>query len=246
MEALLVVAASDDLGDEVEEGGLVHQLQPIVGGVGEQVLHSRPALADTLQYDLGAGAVGNVGRREVDHQEPPVGVDGDVALAARDLLARVIAPLCAWCRGHHRLAVDHTRRRGGLSAGPLAVRHQRQFVDGLEQEPARQLPERAIDRLPRPEMDRQHPPAAARTDQITHGVDHLAELHLARPPATPGLRHQRRDLLPFLVRQVGRVALGLLGDLGHPATALLCPHPKLESHSVVRWNSRRINFQNGL
>jgi len=37
------------------------------------------------------------------------------------------------------------------------------------------------------------------------------------------------NLLPLLVRQIRRVALGLLGDLGHPATALLCPHPQLES-----------------
>lgn len=90
---------------------------------------------------------------------------------------------------------------------------------------------------------RQHPPAAARTDQIAHGVDHLAEVNLARTPAPAGLRHQRRDLLPLLVRQVRRIALGLPGDLGHPPTALLCPHPELESQPTTPRNPCQAIFQ---
>src|SRR6478672_11697504 len=78
-------------------------------------------------------------------------------------------------------------------------------------------------------MDRQHAPAATRANQVAHGIDHLAEIDLPRPPTAPRLGHQRRNLLPLLVCEVRRVALDLLGDLGHPATALLCPHPELES-----------------
>jgi hypothetical protein len=78
-------------------------------------------------------------------------------------------------------------------------------------------------------MDRQHPPAAARTDKVANRIDHLTEVDFARTSTPPGLGHQRRDPLPFLVRQIRRVTLRLLRDLGHPATALLRPHQQLES-----------------
>src|SRR3954464_3274009 len=70
----------------------------------------------------------------------------------------------------HRLTVDHRRRRARFTSRPLAVYHQRHIMDGLEQEPPRQLAEPAVDRPPMPEVGRQHAPAAARTDQITHRV----------------------------------------------------------------------------
>src|SRR6185295_17354797 len=88
-------------------------------------------------------------------------------------------------------------------------------------------------------MDRQHPPAAARTNQVAHGIDHLAEIYFSRSPPAPRLGHQRRNLLPLLVCEVRRIALDLLGDLGHPATALLCPHPELESEIQPQRNPPR-------
>src|SRR5215469_6918278 len=78
-------------------------------------------------------------------------------------------------------------------------------------------------------MDRKHPPAATRTDKVANCVDHLAEIDLARPATPARRRHQRRDPLPFLIRQIRRVALRLLGDLGHSTPALLRPHRQLES-----------------
>src|SRR5215471_18458002 len=78
-------------------------------------------------------------------------------------------------------------------------------------------------------MDRKHPPAATRTDKVANCVDHLAEIDLARPAAPARRRHQRRDPLPFLIRQIRRVALRLLGDLGHSTPALLRPRRQLES-----------------
>lgn len=72
LEALLVVGSADDLDDEVEIGGLVHEFEPIVGAVGEQMLHPGPALADAVENGLCAGAVGDVGWRQVDHQKGSV------------------------------------------------------------------------------------------------------------------------------------------------------------------------------
>ncbi len=57
----------------------------------------------------------------------------------------------------------------------------------------------------------------------------VADCRPSRTAATPRLGHQWRNLRPLFVRQVRRVTLGLPGDLGHPDTALLCPHPEPES-----------------
>lgn len=43
------VGAADDLADEVEKSGFVEQLAAVVGGIGEEVLHSRPAPADGVE-----------------------------------------------------------------------------------------------------------------------------------------------------------------------------------------------------
>jgi hypothetical protein len=38
LEALVVVGSADDLDDEVEVGSLVHELEPVIGAIGEQML----------------------------------------------------------------------------------------------------------------------------------------------------------------------------------------------------------------
>jgi hypothetical protein len=57
LEAVLAVGSADDLDDELEVGGLVHKFEPVVGAVGEQVLHPGPPLANVVQDLLGASAV---------------------------------------------------------------------------------------------------------------------------------------------------------------------------------------------
>src|SRR5918999_347724 len=56
LEAWLGIQPPDDLDHEVEESGLVEQLAPVVGAVGEEVLHPGPALADRFQDLLRASA----------------------------------------------------------------------------------------------------------------------------------------------------------------------------------------------
>ena len=94
------VGSLDDLDGEIPEGGLIHELGAIIihelgaiiGPVGEQMLQPRPALAHTVQDHLSPGAVRDVGGRQIDHQKTAVGANRDVALAARDRLARVVSP----------------------------------------------------------------------------------------------------------------------------------------------------------
>ncbi|CAP55581.1 putative tranposase protein [Gluconacetobacter diazotrophicus PA1 5] len=102
------------------------------------------------------------------------------------------------------LAVDHSGRRAGFTARALPVKHQFHIMNGLEQEPPGQFPEPTIDRTPMPEMDRQHSPVAAGSNQVTNRVDHLAEFDLARTPRASRLGHQWRDARPFLLRHIRR------------------------------------------
>ena len=53
------------------------------------------------------------------------------------------------------------------------------------------------------------------TEPAIHGAP-VAKVHRQHPP--------------FIVCQIRRVALGLSGDPGHPASLLWRPHPELESH----------------
>jgi hypothetical protein len=61
LEAGFGIGSADDLDDEVEKVGFVHELQPVVGAIGEQMLDPGPALADAIEDRLGASAVGDVG-----------------------------------------------------------------------------------------------------------------------------------------------------------------------------------------
>ena len=85
---------------------------------------------------------------QIDHQQPPVGIDSDVALATNNLLVCVIAsPLRV--RRFHRLAVKHATRGASFTPGTLTVQHQRHVVNGLEQHAAHEPPEPPMDGLPR-------------------------------------------------------------------------------------------------
>jgi len=225
LEAGLGVDASDDLDDEVEKCGLVHELRAVIGAVGEQVLDPGPALADRVEDQLSAGAVGHVGRRQIDHQEAPVGVHRDVALAPDRLLGGVVAPLRPRRWGLHRLAVYHARTRTGLTAGAFSVHHQRDIVDRAEQHQPNKATKPPIDCLPRREVLRQHPPAAARARHVADRVQDLAHVNVRLASALRRLRQQRRDPRPFFVGEIGRVTLRLPLDRGHAASRLSCPHP---------------------
>ena len=67
----------------------------------------------------------------VDHgvNQVTLGVGEDVAFAALDLLASIIAPRTAAFRGFYALTVDHTGARRSLATLRLARDHQQRMID---------------------------------------------------------------------------------------------------------------------
>src|SRR3974390_276293 len=103
------------------------------------MLHPRPAFADRVEDRLRSGAVRDIGGCQIDHQQPPVRIDRDMALSANDFLSGVVATRLAM-RRFDRLAIDHRSRWACLAPLSLAVEHEFDVMDRLEQETARQFP----------------------------------------------------------------------------------------------------------
>lgn len=97
------VAALDDLDDPATRlGDDAGHLRSLVAGIGEDALDEREQAARPLQRLAGSVAVLDVGAMDDDAQKQAERIDEDMPLAARDLLARVIAlridprpPFCA-------------------------------------------------------------------------------------------------------------------------------------------------------
>lgn len=106
LEAGLFVSAADDFKDEVTIGGSVHEAGTVICAVGEWMFEPGPALADSRDYGLGTGAVRDVGGGQIDHQQPAIGVYGDVTLATDNLLSSIVATLFSRWR-LDGLTVDH-------------------------------------------------------------------------------------------------------------------------------------------
>ena len=190
---------------------------------------------------MSPGAVGDVGGRQIDHQKTAVGVDRDVALATHDPLARIVSP-CFSFWSFDRLAVDNASGWACFASHALSVEHQRDVVDRLKQEPTDKSAKPPIDRLPRREIIRQHPPSPARTGHVADCVQHLPQIDLDRSPSRRCAGKKGLNPRPFLVGQVARIPFGLLLDLGHSAARCWGPHPKLKSRPQTAFN----DFSNGL
>ncbi len=227
-EAWLAVDPSDDFDDEVEEGALLHESSAVIGAVSEQVLQPRPAFADGAEDRLGSRGIGDVGGGEVDHQQRSVGIDGDMALAAGDLLARIVAAFLGIWR-LDRLAVEDARRRARLPAGPPPIRHQGTIMDGAAQRLSHESAKLPVDRLPGRKIAGERLPTTTRTTQIADDIHDLSQIGRARPSPLRRSKKQRRNHRPLFVGHIRPIAFQLLSDPGHAAARLGCPHGKLES-----------------
>lgn len=106
------------------------------------------------------------------------------------------------------------RPRGPPLARPLAIEHQGHVADRVEHEAQNEAAKPPIDGLPGRKILRQHAPAPARAGQIADRVQNLAQFRLSRTPAYRKARQEPLYPRPLLLRQIRRVALGLLLNLG--------------------------------
>lgn len=184
--------------------------------------------------------VGYVGGRQVDHEEPPIGIHRDVAFPPDDLLAGVVAALFRVGR-LHRLAVDEAAGRARFSSASFPVDHQRDVVDRPEQKLADEAAEPPVNGLPPRKVMWQHPPPAPGSAEVSDGVENLPKIDHTSSTCLSRLRQQGDDQRPLFVRQIGRIASRLLRDLGHAAAAGWAPHTLRESYSQLHANP----FSNG-
>ena len=104
---------------------------PLIAAIGEDQAEPGEAPAQPAADQRQPIAILDVGGVDDDHQQQAQGVDQNVALAAVDLLAGVIAFGPAGFGGPHALAVDDASGRRGLPAGLLARRHDQLGVQDL-------------------------------------------------------------------------------------------------------------------
>ena len=121
LEARHVVASLDDLQRPLAD--LFQRLAEFRSGVvaiGEDVAQPGEGPSDRGEQRRRTVAVLDMGGVNHASDEPPAGVGEDMALAPLNQLAGVEPARAAAFRGFHRLAVDHTGGRAGLSALGLA------------------------------------------------------------------------------------------------------------------------------
>ena len=91
LEAVKITGPLDDL--KVEMGFAACPIDELAGiaAIGEDRAHKAPEAARGAQQRLGAVAILDAGGLHLDREQAPISVGQNVALAARDLLACVVA-----------------------------------------------------------------------------------------------------------------------------------------------------------
>lgn len=79
------------------------------------------------------GAVGDIGRRQVEHQQAPVSAHREVTLAPYGLLAAIKASLGPMCGGLYSPAVENATLRTGIATAAFTINHQCYVVDSAKQ-----------------------------------------------------------------------------------------------------------------
>jgi hypothetical protein len=104
------------------------------------------------------------------------------------------------------LAVKGGRGRAGLPACLVPNRDRKDVMDAAERAVPVPQVEVLPDRAARRQVLRQRLPRAPRPQPVEDGVEYLADVHRARPPAALGRTDQRRHQRPFGIGQIARVA----------------------------------------
>ncbi|KPH87851.1 hypothetical protein GLUCOINTEAF2_0204042 [Komagataeibacter intermedius AF2] len=137
-----------------------------------------------------------------EKDQEAAGISHDMALAALDLLARVIARKPAAFRSFHRLAVNHARARRGFTPLDFAQAHDQHRIHDLEQPGITPGVKIAPDGRDRRKAFRQQAPRAPGRGYVEHRIDHLAHIRRAGA-ATPFRRgYKWHDQSPLPVRRI--------------------------------------------
>ncbi len=130
LEAFGLVGALDDI--ERPRADLAERVPELVTGiaaVGEQVAQPWEAVDDPGQHQRRSIAILDIGRMDHGMNQVALGIGQDMALAALDLLARVIAARPAGFGGFDALTVDHPGTGRSLAAMGFARGHQQVMVE---------------------------------------------------------------------------------------------------------------------
>src|SRR5215510_7000653 len=152
--------------------------------------------------DVGSGyRIVEGGTADKDDQQQPQDIDTDVAFAARDFLAAIIATLATLCGRLHRLTIDTRSPWGWLLRGRLL------FADLGAQCIHYLLPRAIVSPLRKVFIDGalgqqivwEQVPLAPCAVEVQNGVDDFAHVHRSRSPA--GLRwgNKRLQDIPLII-----------------------------------------------
>jgi len=145
-------------------------------------------VADGFQ-DIGcAVAVLDIGFMDNHEQHQTERISDDVALAALDLLAGVVARNPATFGGLDALAVDDAGRGRGLTPLQFARSADKQMIDGLPKADIAPAIEIASHRGDRWKVLRQSSPLTAAARNIKDRVHHFPHIRFPWPPAGLGRR----------------------------------------------------------
>src|SRR4051794_26821475 len=181
------------------------RLQALVGGVGPDQGDARERRLAAGEQQGGAAAVVDVGGVHASLEQAAFGVDQDVALAAGDLLAAIVATGATGLGGADGLAVDDGGRGLCLAADGQAVLLAQRRIDLL---PGALPPPLGIvveHGAPGWEVMRQGAPLASCAQQVEHGIDDAAQGNDLRMSSLLSGADQRRKDRPLRVAQVRRV-----------------------------------------
>ena len=202
-EALGGIGSLDDLdGPFADAAQGFAQLVAGIATIGEQVPEPREPVDDFSEQQRCPVTILDIGRVDQGVDEVALGVGQDMALAALDLLARIIATRAAALGGLDALAVDDAGAGRGFTVMDFAHDHQQRMVQRLPQPVVAPQVKPAPDGRYRRKAWWQHPPRQAATQQIQDRLDDPPHRPFAGSPDMRWRRQKRPQKCPFGIGQI--------------------------------------------
>ena len=157
-----------------------------------------PTKAASRQQSPGEAVV-PVARRDARHEKASVRVDVEVPLHAVELPSTVVLLDPAGRGRLDRLGVEHAPGRGRFAPRPLAVRHDEEMVDPLDQTRVAPAVEVALHRGERRELLREMTPLTTRAEQVENRLEDEADIPLPWSSSSRRDGEERLDHPPRIV-----------------------------------------------